>query len=169
MPKELFEGQQIEALPESEPKYVKIIVFDDQSRVLVIKRGTRYVLPGGCVEWDDDDAEDAARREAFETANIVLGVVKPVTIIKTNDRNQGTQTIVFVGRMAGEGSAWPEQRQTRRFMAKKTFFGTSGGQSDLVYSLVEAAYRVLISKEIEDEYADAIQAGREKYNLCSLL
>jgi len=170
MPKALSEMQRIEAATESEPKYVKIIVFDDQNRVLAVKSGNRFVLPGGRIEWDDDDAEAAVRREVFESANIALGLVHPVTIFKTKTaQNENAQTIVFVARMEGEGADWPEQRQSRRFMSKETFFRTSGGQNDLVYSLVEAAYRVLISEEIRDEYAESAKSGREKYNLCSLL
>ncbi len=92
------------ALEDAEARHVKIVVFDDQNRVLAIKSKNRFVLPGGRVEWDDDDAEAAARREVFETANIALGLVKPVTVVKTKDRqNQSAQTLVFVGRMAGGG------------------------------------------------------------------
>jgi len=170
MPKALFNEQRIEALTESEPKYVKIIVFDDQNRVLTIKNANGFVLPGGRVEWDDDDAEAAARREVFETANIALGLVHPVTIIKTKPaQNQSAQTIVFAARMTGEGVDWPEQRQAHHFMSKETFSRTSSGRSTLVRSLVEAAYRVLTSEEIKGEYAETAQSGREKYNLCSLL
>lgn len=164
------EGQRNEVQTESDPKFVKIVVFDDLNRVLTIKSKNRFILPGGCVEWDDDDAEAAARREVFESANVALGLVRPVTIIKTKDyENQCAQTIVFAARMAGEGTDWPEQRQIHRFMTKKTFFRTSGGQSDLVRLLVEAAYRVLFSEEIKDEYAETAQSGREKYNLRPLL
>ncbi len=159
----------VQSLDAEETKYVKIVVFDDQNRVLAIKNKSRFVLPGGRVEWDDDDAEAAARREVFETANIVLGPVNPVTVIKTKSaENQSAQTIIFVGRAAGEGNAWLGQQQARRFMSKETFFRTSGGQDDLVHSLVDTAYRVLISKEIRDEYAESAKTGREKYNLCSL-
>lgn len=52
-------------LEAEEPKFVKIVVFDDQNRVLTVKSGNRFVLPGGRIEWDDDDAEAAARREVF--------------------------------------------------------------------------------------------------------
>lgn len=170
MPKASSELQQIEVLTENEPKHVKIVVFDGQNRVLAVKNENRFILPGGRIEWDDDDAEAAARREVFETANIALGLVHPVTVIKTKTaQNQSTQTIVFVARMTGEGAAWPEQKQARRFMSKETFFRTSGGQGDPVRSLVEAAYRVLISEEIRDEYEKSAQSGREKYNFCSLL
>ncbi|MDD3181341.1 MAG: NUDIX domain-containing protein [Alphaproteobacteria bacterium] len=160
---------QIKALTESEPKHVKVVVFDDQNRVLTIKSGNYFVLPGGRVEWDDDDAEAAARREVFESANIALGLVRPVTVIKTKNRDPNAQTIIFASRIAGEGTAWPEQRQAHRFMSKETFFRTSGLQSDVVRSLVEAAHRILITEEIKDEYAETAQTGREKYNLCSLL
>lgn len=165
MPKASSELQRIEGLTENEPKHVKIIVFDDQNRLLIVKSRNRFVLPGGRVEWDDDDAEAAARREVFENANIALGFVHPVTVIKTKT----VQTIVFVGRIAGKGAAWPGQRQAYRFMSKETFFRTSVGQGDLIRSLVEAAYRVLISEEIRDEHQESAQSGREKYNFCSLL
>jgi 8-oxo-dGTP pyrophosphatase MutT (NUDIX family) len=170
MPKASSELQRIELLTESELKHVKIIVFDDQNRVLAVKSGKRFVLPGGNIEWDDDDAEAAARREVFEAANIALGLVHPVTVIKTKTaENQSAQTLVLVGRVSSEGDTWLGQRQVRRFMSKETFFRTAGGQGDLVRPLVEAAYRVLISEEIRDEYAETAQSGREQYNLCSLL
>ncbi len=159
-----------QSLNAEEIEYVKIVVFDDQNCVLAIKNKNRFVLPGGCVEWDDDDAEAAARREVFESANIALGLVKPVTAIKTKGRqNEIAQTIVFVGRMAGEAATWPEQCQNRRFMSKETFFRTSGGQSNLVRSLVEAAHRVLVSEEIRNEHDETAKVGREKYNSRSLL
>ncbi len=158
-----------QSLDTEEIKYVKIVVFDDQNHVLALKSKSRFVLPGGRIEWDDDDMEAAARREVFETANISLGLVKPVTIIKTKNRqNQSAQTIVFVGRMAGEGRAWPRQKQSHRLMSKETFFETVGVQSDLVRSLIEEAHHVLVSEEIENEHAETAQLGREKYNLHSL-
>lgn len=154
---------------ENEPKHVKIIVFDDQNRVLTVKSGNRFILPGGRIEWDDDDAEAAARREVFESANIALGIVKPVTIIKTKDRDgQIAQTIVFVGRLVGEGRI-SEQRPNNRFMNKETFFETIGGQSPLVRSLVETAHRSLVSEEIKDEHRDAARISREKYCISSLI
>ena len=157
------------ALEDTEARHVKIVVFDDQNRVLAIKSKNRFVLPGGRVEWDDDDAEAAARREVFETANIALGLVKPVTVVKTKDRqNQSAQTLVFVGRMAGGGRISSEQRGNNRFMSKETFFETVGGQNLLVRSLVETAQRVLVSEEIKCEQEETAQTGREKYNIGSV-
>ncbi|MDD3183381.1 MAG: NUDIX domain-containing protein [Alphaproteobacteria bacterium] len=170
MPKASSELLRIDPQDESEPKYVKVLVFDDQNHVLTVKNGNRFVLPGGRVEWDDDDAEAAARREVFEAANIALGPMRTVTVIKTKDHDgQIAQTIVFVGRMAGEDIVWPEQKPVRRFMSKETFFRTSGGQSDLVRSLVNAAHRALISEEIRGEHDETAKVGREKYNSRSLL
>ncbi len=169
MPKALSEMQRVEATTESEPKYVKVVVFDDQNRVLAVRSRNRFVLPGGRVEWDDDDAEAAARREVFESANIALGLVKPVRVIETkNCQTQSARTIVFVGRMVGEGGI-SEQRFNSRFMSKKTFFETIGGQSPLVRSLVESAHRALLSEEIGYERDETTMTGREKYNLHSLI
>lgn len=161
--------RQVEAQAESDPKFVKIVVFDNQNRVLTIKNGSRFVLPGGRMEWDDDDAESAARREVFESANIALGPVRPVTVIKTKNCEQKAQTIVFVARMAGEGATWPEQRQARRFMTRETFFRTTNGQNNFVHSLIDAAHRLLVSEEIKDEHDETVITGREKYNLQSLI
>ena len=154
-------------LEEAEARYVKIVVFDDQNRLLTVRNKNCFVLPGGCVEWDDDDAEAAARREVFETANIALGIAKPVTVIKTkNHQNQSARTIVFVGRLrGGEQTSGDNQR----FMDKETFFNTPSGQGDLVRSLVDAAHRVLVSEEIKDEHDGTAMIGREKYNLRSLI
>ncbi|MDD3181199.1 MAG: NUDIX domain-containing protein [Alphaproteobacteria bacterium] len=150
-----------------EAKHVKIVVFDNQNRVLTVKSKNRFILPGGRVEWDDDDAEAAARREVFETANIALGLVKPVTVIKTKDRqNQSAQTIVFVGRLRGEDTKLSEKS---RFMSKEAFLETADRQSDLVRSLVVSAHRVLVSEEIRDEHDETAMTGREKYNLHSLI
>lgn len=170
MPRTSSELQQNKLLTGNESEHVKIVVFDDQNRILVIKNKNRFVLPGGHVEWDDDDTETAARREVFEAANIALGPTRPVTIIKTKDHDgQIAQTIVFVGRMAGEEVGWPEQKPAHRFMSKETFFRTSGGQSDLVRSLVDAAHRVLVSEEIKEEHDETVLIGKEKYNSRSLL
>lgn len=155
------------ALEEAEARYVKIIVFDNQNCLLTVRNKSRFVLPGGHVEWDDDDAETAARREVFEAANIALGIVKPVTVITTKNRqNQSARTIVFVGRLRGEASTAGDGQ---RFMDKETFFNTPSGQSDLVRSLVNAAHRVLVSEEIKDEREETSRTGREKYNLRSLI
>lgn len=54
-------------------------------------------------------------------------------------------------------------------MDKETFFRTSGGLSDLVRSLIDAAHRTLISEEIRDEHDETATVGREKYNSRSLL
>lgn len=157
---------QAEAWPDVEPRYVKIVVFDALNRVLTVKSNSRFVLPGGCVEWDDDDAEAAARREVFEAANMTLGLMKPVTIIKTKSRqNQNAQTIVFAGRLCGEGQASSDDY---RFMGKETFFNTPSGQNGPVRSLIEAAYRVLVSEEIKDEHDETAMTNREKYNIRSL-
>ncbi len=167
MPKTLCEAQQVEVLSESEPKYVKIVVFDDQNRLLTVKNKNRFNLPGGRVEWDDDDAEAAALREVFESANIALSIVKPVTVVTTKDhQNQTARTIVFVGRMHGECQASGDDHH---FMDMETFFNTPSGQGDLVRSLIEAAHRVLVSQEIKDEHRDAARIGRETYNLRSLI
>ena len=56
--KPLSEMPLIKRQDENEPKYVKIVVFDDHNRALVVKNKNRFVLPGGRVEWDDDDAEE---------------------------------------------------------------------------------------------------------------
>lgn len=164
---EMKERQETTTLRNVEAKHVKVVVFDEQNRVLAIKSRNRFVLPGGRVEWDDDDAEAAARREVFEAANIALGIVKPVTVIKTKNRqNQNTRTIVFVGRLrGGEQTSGDNQR----FLDKETFFTTPGGQSDLVRSLVEDAHRVLVSEEIKDDHDEAVMTGRERYSLRSLI
>lgn len=160
------ESKDMNTLNGFEAKCVKVVVFDEQNRVLLIKSRNRFVLPGGRVEWDDDDAEAAARREAFEAANIALSTVTPVTVIKTRNRqNQRTQTIVFVGRLRGE---YQQPSNKHRFMSKETFLETLGGQGNLVCSLVESAHRVLVSEEIKAEQAEMAQFGREKYNLRSL-
>lgn len=173
MPKAGFHSGQAPAhafLEEAEARYVKIIVFDDQNRLLTVRNRNRFVLPGGRIEWDDDDAESAARREVFESANIALGPVHSVTVVKTKTApTEGAQTIVFVGRMASEGAAWPGQGQARRFMSKETLFRASSGQSALVRSLIDAAYRILISGEIRNEHDETTAHGRERYNLLSML
>lgn len=147
------------ALEESDARYVKIVVFDEQNRVLTVKSKSRFVLPGGRVEWDDDDAEAAARREVFEVANISLGVVKPVTVVRTRSRKStSAQTIVFVARINGTGQA---SNEGHRFVSKGTFFETPGGQSDLVRSLVESAHRLLVSEEIRDEHQETTRLSIE--------
>ncbi len=163
---ELRQAQPPKLLNEEEIKHVKVVVFDGQGRVLGFKRRNRVVLPGGRVEWDDDDAEAAARREVFERANIALGLVKPVTVIRTKDRkNQSTQTIVFVGRVRGEEQTTNDKY---RFMSRETFYELSGSRSNLVRSLVVSAYRTLVTEEIKDEHDEATQYGKEKCNCCAL-
>jgi len=155
------------ALNAVEAKHVKIVVFDNRNRVLTVKSKNRFVLPGGRVEWDDDDAEAAARREVFETANVALAFVKPVTVVKTkNCQNQSVQTIVFVARMRSEEETSGDKC---RFISKETFFESISGQSALIRSLVEAASRVLVSEEIKDEHDETVMTGREKYNLLTVI
>ena len=149
---------QSNAQNESEASYVKIIVFDDQTRILVVKNKNRFVLPGGRVEWDDNDAEAAARREVFEAAKVALGILKPTTAIKTKlHQNQSTKTIVFVGRLCGEDQ---QVSNKHRFMNKSAFFEASASHDAFVHSLVEAAHRVLVSEEIRNEHNQEIDMGR---------
>lgn len=157
-PKKTRGRSKVKVVSLDDARYVKAVVFDEQNRVLTVKRKNRFVLPGGLVEWDDDDAEAAARREVFEAANIAIGILKPVTVIKTKNRqNQTARTIVFVGRLRGEAQA---SDMTHRFMDKETFFETPGGQGSLVRSLVEAAQRVLVSEEIRNEHNQETDMGR---------
>lgn len=166
-PKKTRRRPKTSAIPLDEVRYVKVVVFDDQNHVLTAMRKNRFVLPGGLVEWDDDDAEIAARREVSEAANIALGIVKPVTVIKTKSRqNQSTRTIVFAGRLRGEA---PHLGNMYRFLSKETLFETSGGQSERFHSLVESAHRVLVSEEIRSEHDETIRSGIEKYNFQSLI
>ncbi len=168
--KPLAEMLQIQAQNESEPKHVKIVVFDDQNRVLTVKSKTRFVLPGGRVEWDDDDDEAAARREVFETANITLGLVTLVTLVRIKDHNkQITKTMVFVGRMSGKEQAAPNQKQKHQFVSKEAFLVATGSRNDLVRTLVDAAFKALVSEEIREDHDQTILSGREKYNSQSLL
>lgn len=166
----LSEMPLIKGQDENDPKYVKIVVFDDHNRALVVKKKNRFVLPGGRVEWDDDDAEAAVRREVFETANIALGLVIPVTLVRTKDRNkQITKTMVFVGRMSGEEQAASNQEQKHRFFSKEAFLEATGHRNDLVRTLVDAAFKVLVSEEIKEDHDQTTLSGREKYNSQSLL
>ncbi len=156
------EGEETGERKAAEAKYVKVVVFDDQNRVLAVKNKNSFILPGGRIEWDDDDAEAAARREVFEAADIALGIVQPVTTVKTKD----SRTIVFVGRLRGEDKTSGDRH---RFMTKETFFGTPGGRSDLVRSLIETAHRILVSEEIKTERDETAMTGNEKYSLRSLV
>ncbi|MGE0108455.1 MAG: NUDIX hydrolase [Bdellovibrionales bacterium] len=149
-----------------EPKYVKVIVFDDQNRVLLVKNGNRLVLPGGPVEWDDDDTEAAARREVFEAANIALGTVTQITVITTKDPMSQTQyTAVYTGRTHGKER---RPKTKHRFLSKDALFKTVAGQGELVRALIESAHRVLVTEEIEEEHNQETQTGTEKYNIKSI-
>lgn len=160
---------QSNAQDESEVSYVKIIVFDDQNRILVVKNKNRFVLPGGRVEWDDDDAESAARREVFEAANIALGLVQPVTVIQTQDHEkQITKTSIFAARMSGEPQVSQHHKNTHRFVRKESFLEALH-QNELVHTLIDAGLRVLTSEEIREDRDQTTLRGQEKYNAQSLL
>lgn len=90
-------------LKKAEARRIKVVVLDDQNRVLRIKGNNRLVPSGGRIEWDDDDDEAAARRDVFKAANVALILLRPINILTTKDRqNEIVQTIVYAGRMLGE-------------------------------------------------------------------
>ncbi|MDD3183050.1 MAG: NUDIX hydrolase [Alphaproteobacteria bacterium] len=155
---------------DNEARYVKVIVFDEQCRVLALNSNNKFVLPGGKIEWDDDDAETAARREVFEAANMAIGLVIPVTIIDAKNRNkQIIRTVVFAARMSGEAQNNPNHKHTYRFLRKEDLFETTGFRNELMRTLVGTALKALVSEEIKEDYEQTTLRGSEKYNVRSLL
>lgn len=165
----LFGKTQIGKLSKSEPKYVKVVVFDDQDRVLMIKNADRFALPGGRVEWGDDDAEAAARREVLETTKVCIGPMAPVTIL-TQEGGPfiSAQTIVYVGRVAEKQASALHPEAPPCFVSMKSFLGKNGPPQSLYARIIRAAKRALMSEEIKEEHNEETQYGKEKYRLYSI-
>ena len=70
---------------------VDVVITDDQSRVLLMQRGTEpykgcWVLPGGIVELGET-VEQAAIREAKEEVGLDLRIIKLVGVYSTPGRD----------------------------------------------------------------------------------
>jgi ADP-ribose pyrophosphatase YjhB (NUDIX family) len=139
---------------QGEARFVKLVAFDAANRVLVIRRGNRLALPGGRIEWDDDDAGAAARREAREQANVTLGPLVPVATVWTRDgKGARVRALVFAGRVAGEAAWPPRHRRRHAFVETEALLGSlrrPGEEPRTVRKEDDAAIRFLVDLRLED-------------------
>ena len=129
--------------------FVKAIVFDDLYRILAISNGRKVDLPSGKIEWDDDDAEAAARREVFETTSITLGDLAISTVIETmNSNDELEHTLVFSGRVKNEEHLFPTQICRHSFLSKESFLSQCTGNPGKLRQLIEMAEIHIVDGEL---------------------
>ncbi len=117
---------------------VKVIAFNDQDRILSFRQGRKYSILCGKVEWDDEDAEDAARREAIEAANVKLGDLRVSSILEgRNDKGEPVYTLVYSGRVASEDPLLPKQKRKHRFLKKISLL--KHAETPVLHELIDMA------------------------------
>lgn len=92
--------------PESHPAPrpgVRAILFDDTSRVVLIKR-TRpgippyWTLPGGGIEHDDPTPEDALRRELREELGVEANIGRQLVRYEDGERSESIRLATLIAR-----------------------------------------------------------------------
>lgn len=85
-------------------KNLIIIAFDQQGRIMTIKKKGITDVVRGRVEWDDESYADAARREMFEATGAIFTLLKLSAVIAPKENkleiaNQKDHTLVMAGRI----------------------------------------------------------------------
>jgi len=113
---------------------VKIIAFDDEGKILGIKRGRTFDIPCGQLEWDDDNFQDTAKREVYEQANVNLGQITLAAVIAeriigTIEHEQAYEAVAkFRGKQKPEANQKDKKYQKQRTRPAFTLVMTGGVQ-----------------------------------------
>ena len=105
-------------------KAIKIIAFDDEGKILGVKRGRTFDIPSGRLEWDDDDLTAATCREVYEQASVILGKVIISAVIENlpiQSVTPPTHTVVMTG-FINKVEPMPFGRENKRAFLDKELF-----------------------------------------------
>ncbi len=103
---------------------IKIIAFDNEGRILGVKKGRTYDIPSGCQEWEDDTFEETAYREANEQAQVTLGQITLAAVIEEalkGSEEATTYTLVMTGMVKEMEPMLSEKEHKRAFLTKSNF------------------------------------------------
>jgi 8-oxo-dGTP pyrophosphatase MutT (NUDIX family) len=138
---------------------IKIIAFDNMGRVLGVKRGRTFDIVSGQQEWDDDNFEDAARREIYEQAGAVLGPITLAAVIEevlkgqNENRRRPTYTLVMTGVIQGMEDFPPERVRKRGLFKKEIFLKRYRfGNPDDMRVLIEMAEFALVNESKQETW-----------------
>ncbi|EWC47578.1 hypothetical protein DRE_03198 [Drechslerella stenobrocha 248] len=116
----------------------------DKSKVLIIESTRKpgcWVLPKGGWETDEEKAETAAQREAWEEAGITGKVTKQLGQIRDN-RSTNAMYIFFEMSVEEELSEWPEMKKRKRKWASyKEAAEKFGSRSEMMDALERSSIK----------------------------
>jgi len=119
-------------------KWVKVIAFNEYEQLLAVRQGRKYGILCGKLEWDDEDTEDAARREVIEAANIILGPLAVSAVIEAKrETGEPDYTLVYSGRVVSEEPLLPKQKRVHRFIKKSSLLKNT--EKPLLRELIDRA------------------------------
>ena len=65
--------KQLQYPKENLPKFVRVIVYNEEGKILLVKdKKWGWNLPGGKIEKEDKTPDEAAKREVFEETNLII-------------------------------------------------------------------------------------------------
>ncbi|EPS44996.1 hypothetical protein H072_1050 [Dactylellina haptotyla CBS 200.50] len=111
----------------------------DKTKVLIVestRKPNGWVLPKGGWETDEDTAELAAQREAWEEAGITGKVTKSLGQIRDN-RTTVKAIYMFFEMIVGEElTEWPEmKKRKRKWVSYKDAYEKFGSRSEMLEAL----------------------------------
>jgi ADP-ribose pyrophosphatase YjhB (NUDIX family) len=125
-------------------KRFKVIVFDADNRILVVRTNKLIDLPGGRVEWEDDTLGAAVRREVLETTGVTLGLLAVAAVMVASSpagQDDPQPILVMSGRAMGIATPGGTLRRQRYpFIDKEKLLQRyKAGNPDALRKLIEMA------------------------------
>jgi 8-oxo-dGTP pyrophosphatase MutT (NUDIX family) len=143
-------------------KRIKVIAFDDEGKVLAIRKRKKIDIISGTTGCDDRNYKDAARREAREEANVTLGRLHLAAVIESIPKDNSSAEVSFILVMTARAKGvipYSEYQQPnkRYFLTKENLLKRySGGKPDDLAKLIEMADFVLADAPECDPYIKSI-------------
>ena len=143
-------------------KRIKIIAFDDEGKILAIRKQKKIDIISGSTGCDDRNYKDAARREAREEANVTLGRLHLAAVIESKPKDNPSAEANFILVMTARvKSTIPyseyQEPNKRYFLTKEKLLKRySAGKPDDLVKLIEMADFVLSDAPECDPYIKKI-------------
>ncbi|KAF3914236.1 hypothetical protein AA313_de0203793 [Arthrobotrys entomopaga] len=117
----------------------------DKTKVLIVestRKPNNWVLPKGGWETDEDTAEAAAQREAWEEAGITGKVTKSLGHIRDNRSSVKAMYIFFEMVVTEELTEWPEmKKRKRKWVTYKEAAEKFGSRSEMLEALDQSSIK----------------------------